>query len=782
MPGRPRYTQMRDGRLGNQPHKIVQKDRRSLGYGLSQRRRPSKRKTDNDLKVFTWNVRTLYRARAAQQLADVLSKYKADITALQELRWTEEGVLEKGSYDIYYSCHPRHHVLGTGFLVSRRIKPAVIGFASISERLCTLRVRGMFQNITLINVHAPTEESSDQEKDAFYDQVERTLSACSRYDVKIVLGDMNGKVGREPIHRQYAGSHSLHEISNDNGLRITHLAAAHNLIVGSTWFPRRDVHKATWTSPDGITSNQIDHVLIDRRHRTSLMNVRTYRGANIDSDHYLVGAVFRARISTPKEVLPAGMSQINTDGLKIEQLRNKYAEELDDALVNFASSPGDRMPINDMWQHIKTHVVGKATTILGHSRKKDRNDWFDDECKLATEHKNEAYRAMLSSQKTRARVESYRELRKQEKKLHRRKKKAWEEQLVSVVEEYRAQPHQARKFYQQVRGMKPYTPRTSYCKDKQGNLVSDQNGILERWVEYFDELLNGQLNDELEVPTTQGVDAILESARSRRNCSRAVPTWRRPTTPSCSSTSAPCMGRRAPFAQTIIGSYQCGFTPGKSTTDQIFSLRLSMEKMREHDQALHHLFIDFKAAYDSIVRVKLYEAMGEFGIPNKLIKLTRMTMTDVRSKVKANGSLSREFCVNNGLRQGDGLSCVLFNLALDKAIRDSGVSMRGVILNKSTQLLAYADDIDIMGRNPRAVQEAFIQIEHAARNLGLQINEGKTKYMVASSAATPATSTESIGQTGLPMGDYNFEVTNRDVMLDLEKGCRGAVTLSEARL
>ncbi|GAB0098773.1 hypothetical protein DMENIID0001_145710 [Sergentomyia squamirostris] len=70
-----------------------------------------------------------------------------------------------------------------------------------------------------------------------------------------------------------------------------------------------------------------------------------------------------------------------------------------------------------------------------------------------------------------------------------------------------------------------------------------------------------------------------------------------------------------------------------------------------------------------------------------------------------------------------------------------------------------------MGRNPRVVQEAFIQIEQAARNLGLQINESKTKYMVASSATTPATSTESISQARFSMGNYNFEVVDSFVYL-----------------
>uniref|UniRef100_A0A182NQB6 Uncharacterized protein n=1 Tax=Anopheles dirus TaxID=7168 RepID=A0A182NQB6_9DIPT len=64
------------------------------------------------------------------------------------------------------------------------------------------------------------------------------------------------------MYRQYIGSHSLHEHSNDNGSRLVQFAAANNLIVGrSTKFARRDIHKATRVSPDGATSYQIDHVL-----------------------------------------------------------------------------------------------------------------------------------------------------------------------------------------------------------------------------------------------------------------------------------------------------------------------------------------------------------------------------------------------------------------------------------------------------------------------------------------------------------------------------------------
>jgi hypothetical protein len=61
------------------------------------------------------------------------------------------------------------------------------------------------------------------------------------------------------------GNESLHQDSNDNGVRIVNLATSKNLGVKSTMFPHRNFHKYIWTSPDGKIHNQVDHILIDRR-------------------------------------------------------------------------------------------------------------------------------------------------------------------------------------------------------------------------------------------------------------------------------------------------------------------------------------------------------------------------------------------------------------------------------------------------------------------------------------------------------------------------------------
>ena len=81
--------------------------------------------------------------------------------------------------------------------------------------------------------------------------------------MKMLLGDCNAKVGRENSFKPTIGQESLHQDSNDNGVRIVNFATSQNLVVKSTMFPHRNIHKYTWNSPDGKTHNQIHHVLIE---------------------------------------------------------------------------------------------------------------------------------------------------------------------------------------------------------------------------------------------------------------------------------------------------------------------------------------------------------------------------------------------------------------------------------------------------------------------------------------------------------------------------------------
>jgi hypothetical protein len=75
----------------------------------------------------------------------------------------------------------------------------------------------------------------------------------------------------------------VHPKSNDNGIRLVNFVTLKNLLVKSTKFPHRNIHKHTWKLPDGITHNQIDHVLVDKRRKSSIIDIFPLRGADCDT-------------------------------------------------------------------------------------------------------------------------------------------------------------------------------------------------------------------------------------------------------------------------------------------------------------------------------------------------------------------------------------------------------------------------------------------------------------------------------------------------------------------
>jgi len=134
-------------------------------------------------------------------------------------------------------------------------------FKDVNPRILILTLKDKNFHIVLINVHALTGEKDEEIKEEFYDTLEEVFTTVG--NIKIVLGDLNAKIGKERIYNNLAGMHSLHEHSNDNGSKLPNFATEKGLIIKSTMLPQKDIHKYTWVSPDGWHKNEIDHVLIN---------------------------------------------------------------------------------------------------------------------------------------------------------------------------------------------------------------------------------------------------------------------------------------------------------------------------------------------------------------------------------------------------------------------------------------------------------------------------------------------------------------------------------------
>jgi hypothetical protein len=199
----------------------------------------------------------------------------------------------------------------------------------------------------------------------------------------------------------------------------------------------------TWRSPDGQTFNQIDHLLIYARHVSNVMDVRTFREANIDSDHYLLISKIRSRISNARKMYGSYARKFNSEKLKSPETSSAYREKLNEYLARHVDNDDD---INEMWTLLKNAITQTAGAILNRTERVTHTDWFDTECEQATINKNSVYKRMQQINHTWKAVEEYRTARSEEKRVHKQKKKIFIECGLEELESLRS-INESKSFY-----------------------------------------------------------------------------------------------------------------------------------------------------------------------------------------------------------------------------------------------------------------------------------------------------------------------------------------------
>ena len=140
----------------------------------------------------------------------------------------------------------------------------------------------------MIQIYAPTADSTEEDIEDFYQQLEDTMANTGKKDVKVIIGDWNAKIGKDNEGWETAMGEHGYGVQNERGERLLEFALKHQLFISNTRFQQKDSRKWTWRSPSGEYHNMIDLMLIENRWKTSIRNCRTYQGADIASDHSLV--------------------------------------------------------------------------------------------------------------------------------------------------------------------------------------------------------------------------------------------------------------------------------------------------------------------------------------------------------------------------------------------------------------------------------------------------------------------------------------------------------------
>ena len=238
--------------------------------------------------------------------------------------------------------------------------------------------------------------------------LQATVDKAPVGDIKIVMGDMNAKIGADNSGKEdIMGKQALGEM-NENGEIFTDFCAFNNLVIGGSIFPHKDIHKATWISPDGKTRNQIDHITVASKWRRSLQDTRAMRGADAASDHHLVMGTMKIKLRAFKDSCSKPHIKYNTQKLGNKEIRKTFSITLKnkfEALTKLNTT--EETTLDENWNKLKTIWTETCQQCLGR-RSSNNKGWISTET-LNLEDQRRKLKQIINSSKDREEEKRIRE-------------------------------------------------------------------------------------------------------------------------------------------------------------------------------------------------------------------------------------------------------------------------------------------------------------------------------------------------------------------------------------
>jgi len=178
---------------------------------------------------------------------------------------------------------------GVTIAIRKDWKRKIQDYTCISDRIIETRIKVLNRNFTLVGVYAPV-EGKEQDTEEFYRELQQIMDKIPKKENIIVAGDINGRIGYQPIP-ECIGTHG-EQVLNHNGAALRDFCAFSKLKITNSFYRHEDMHKFTWEARG--TKSVIDYIIINDKLKSNIKDTRVFRRSKIDSDCKLVESKFKS--------------------------------------------------------------------------------------------------------------------------------------------------------------------------------------------------------------------------------------------------------------------------------------------------------------------------------------------------------------------------------------------------------------------------------------------------------------------------------------------------------
>ncbi|VDO86398.1 unnamed protein product [Schistosoma curassoni] len=426
---------------------------------------------------------------------------------------------------------------------------------------------------------------------------------------------------------------------------------------------------------------------------------------------------------------------------------NNRSQALQDLLKEEATT------MEGNWKDIKKALTSTCQEALGlkkhHRHKECISIETLDKIKGRKNKKTAINNSRAQAEKVQAHDE-YIEVNKHVKKGIKADKQKYVEELAMTAEKAAREVNMKQLYDTTKKLVGKYNKPERSAKDEEGRPITGIHERRNRWVEYFEELLNrpASLNPpDIEAAHTDLPIDIWEEEQVPMDWKEGhlIMIPKKGDLNKCENyrgitlLSVPgkvfdrvLLNRMKDAVDTQLRHQQAGFRKNRSCTDQIATLRIVVEQSIEWDSSLYTNSIDYEKAFDSVDRRTLWKLRRHYGVPEKIVNIIRNSYDELQCKVVHGGQLADAFQVRTGVRQGCLLSPFLFLLVVDWIMKTStSEGKHRIQWTAQNQLdnLDFADDLALLPNTHEQMQIKTTSVAAASASVGLNIHKGKKKVL-----------------------------------------------------